>query len=510
MNAFIAECRRREIFKVAGFYVVGAWVVLQVASLAFDNWGLPTEAMRYLWIGTFLGSPIALILGWRYDLDGGRIYRTANSEGDAVRSLGRKDYLILSVATIAILALMGGLSASISRSLSLPRETQLTGDPSAFDKYLQGVELLERWDKDDNVEVAISLFHEALSLDPNFALAYAHLSDGLRIRYALGGDEAWLDEATEYAEHGVALDPESSFVQVSLGRIHAMRGNYDLAMAAMKRAVSLDPNDAIAASSIAGVYERLGRLDDADNSYRRALTLDPENLSIHYSYASFLADQSRFDDAIQHGRTVIRIAPDHYGALVNLGAGLADTGKFSEAITMYERANEIRPSYMAYSNLGTVYSRIERYSDAVDAYRKALEIDNTDWLAWGNLAFVYSWIDGMDQQAKETFERAIQLAETARQQSPRDPWVYSDLALYYAKTDQPALALQRVGTAITLSPESGEILAAAAEAHEIMGQRDNAIELVQRSLEFGFDRQSLRRNPNLSDLLADPRMQALP
>jgi tetratricopeptide (TPR) repeat protein len=379
--------------------------------------------------------------------------------------------------------------------------------PNSFDLYLEGLELFERWDKDDNLDKAIGLFGEAAVLDPSFALAYARGADALLIRYALTRDESWLKEAARSADEAVRLNDGLAPVQVALGRIHAARGNIDIASAALEKALSIDANDAAAHQAMAVVQERQGRMQDAEASFLKAVTLNPSSPAILDSYANFLYRQSRFSDAIHQWQAVIRIAPDHFAALVNLGSALSETGKFPLAITMFERAIEIRPTYMAFSNLGTAYSRAERYPDAVDAYRRALEIDDTDWLAWGNLAYVYSWVDGMEAQAVETFDRAIALAETTRERSPRDAFVHSDLALYYAKTGRAELALQRLAAAITLSPDSGEIQAAAAEAYELVGRRDEAIELALRSLEFGYTKQHFQRNPEMSDLLSDPRMQ---
>ncbi len=376
--------------------------------------------------------------------------------------------------------------------------------PNAYDRYLEGLDLVGRWDQGDNLETAIGLFREATALDPDFALAYARLAEALRIRYALTRDETFLDEAATSADEAVRLNAGLAPVQVALGRVQLARGNLDLALSALQRAVSIDANDAKANQAIAIVYERLGRLQDAEASFQKAVSLDPERISILDSYANFLFRQSRFDEAIRQWQTVIRLAPDNFAALVNLGSALSETGRIPEAITVYQRAIELRPTYMAYSNLGTAYARGERYADAVDAYRKALEIEDSNWLAWGNLAFVYSWTNGMDPQTIETFERAIDLAEAARQQNPRDAFANSDLALYYAKTDRPALALQRLGTAMTLSPDSGEILAAGAEVYALIGQRDKAIKHIRRSLELGYSRQRIQRNPELSDLLTDP------
>jgi serine/threonine-protein kinase len=382
--------------------------------------------------------------------------------------------------------------------------------PNAYDLYLDGMDLVERWDKDDNLEKAIGLFREATDLDPGFALAFARLADSQRIQYAITRDTSWLALATENVKEAVRLNPDLAPVQVVLGRIRASQGNLDLAFAALERALEIDPNDAAANQSMAKLYERQGKLQDAEDLFRKAVMLDPEDLLIRDSYANFLFRQGRFEDASEQWRTVIRYASDHFGALVNLGSALNEMGKVSEAITFYERAIEIKPSYMAYANLGTAYSRSGHYSKSVEVFKKALEIEDSDWLTWGNLAYTYSWMDGMEELAAETFEHAIQLAEEGRKQNPRDAFANSDLALYYVKTGQEELALQRAQTAITLSPDTGEILAAAAEVYELLGQRDKAIELVQKALDLGHPAQIIQRNPEFADLLEDERMKGSP
>ena len=398
------------------------------------------------------------------------------------------------------------------RDLLLPGGTTdplPTSGPSAFDGYLEGVDLIERWDRGNNLEQAETLFRNAIAIDPDFALAFARLADALRIQYALTGDEQLLDEAFRYVNEAVRLNAGLSPVQVALGRIHAMRGNIDLAFAAIERALSIDPNDAFAHESMAGIYARQGRFDDAEASFRKALALEPERVTILSSYANFLSDQTRFDESIQQYRKVIRLAPDHYAALVNMASVLTEAGDMSAAIVMYERAIEIRPSYMGYSNLGTAYTRVERYEDAIDAYRSAIELDDSDWLAWGNLAFTYFYMGEDTSLINETFERAISLAEDARKSSPRDAYVNSDLALYYARTGRAELALDRVETAMALDDGNGEILLAAAETFEDIQQRERAVELLKKAIEAGITQQRIRRNPAFSDLLADPRTQDL-
>jgi tetratricopeptide (TPR) repeat protein len=421
----------------------------------------------------------------------------------------RRAWLSWTAAAAAALALVAWWQwdAPLTGNVSA---TGPAGAPSAYSVYLDGLELMERWDKDDNLDKAIEMFRQACELEPDFALAFARLGEGLRIRYALTRDEAWLDEAAASVDEAVRLNADLAPVQVAMGRIHSTRGNFDLALNALQRALAIDPNDAVANQVIATIYERLGRLEDAEAAFRKSLSLDPERIATLDSYANFLFRQSRFDEAARHWQAVVSLAPDNYAALVNLGGALIETDRISEAITVYERANEIKPTYMAYSNLGTAYGRAQRFPEAVEAYQRAIEIDGSDWLAYGNLAQTYSQMEGMDQQAAATYTQAIELAEEARQQDPRDAFAPSDLAIYYARIGQNELAQQRLETATTLAPNSAEIVAAAAEAYEIMGERDLAVEFALQSLELGFSRRRLLRNPDLADLMADPRIQVSP
>jgi len=420
-----------------------------------------------------------------------------------------KRRLTLSLLAAAAVALLATILLQWPESQHLaPGTPARVETPTAYDVYLEGQKLVERWDHGDNLVTAIDLFRKAAGLDPDFALAYARLADALRLRYAISGDEALLEEAVSYAAEAQRLNADLAPVQVALGRIQLTQGNVDLAFASLNKALAIDPNDAGAHQAMAKVYERQGRLEDAEAAFRKAVALDPDSLLFRDSYANFLYRQTRYHEAADQWQAVIRYAPDHYGALVNLGSALSEIGEVAESITMYERAIQIRPSYMAYANLGTAYGRAKRYPKAVEALQKALKIDDSDWLAWGNLGYAYSWSGEADGKAEESFRHAIELAETARQQTPRDPLVNSDLGLYYAKTGQGELAMQRIETALALAPESGEVLAAAAEVYELSGQRERAVALVNQSIGLGLPRQRFQRNPEFAALLEDPRMQS--
>ena len=106
--SILQELRRRKVFRLAALYIVGAWVVLQVADLAFESWDIASSALRYIWLGAILGFPIVLVFGWRYDITAHGLVRTppADAGTQIDLSLRRSDYLILALLIIALLWLI--------------------------------------------------------------------------------------------------------------------------------------------------------------------------------------------------------------------------------------------------------------------------------------------------------------------------------------------------------------------------------------------------------------------
>src|ERR1700730_8564985 len=68
LNAFPQELRSKRIYRIAGGYVVSAWLVLQVASVIAPSLGLPTWILRVLLGILLLGFSVALFAGWRLDV----------------------------------------------------------------------------------------------------------------------------------------------------------------------------------------------------------------------------------------------------------------------------------------------------------------------------------------------------------------------------------------------------------------------------------------------------------
>jgi TolB-like protein/Flp pilus assembly protein TadD len=81
LRRFLGELRRRRVLNTAWFYVIGGWLLLQVAEVLQDM--LPSGMMRWLLIGLAAGYPLALIVGWFFDISADGIRRTHPLPPDA-------------------------------------------------------------------------------------------------------------------------------------------------------------------------------------------------------------------------------------------------------------------------------------------------------------------------------------------------------------------------------------------------------------------------------------------
>jgi TolB-like protein/Flp pilus assembly protein TadD len=98
------ELRRRRVFRVAGIYLVGAFTVLEVADVVSGPAGFPAWTLTALLYLLVLGFPLAVFLGWRYEIGDEGLVRTKPASADDVQhmdlSLRKSDYAIFAAIVI--------------------------------------------------------------------------------------------------------------------------------------------------------------------------------------------------------------------------------------------------------------------------------------------------------------------------------------------------------------------------------------------------------------------------
>ncbi|MGH7555861.1 MAG: hypothetical protein ACREMQ_22900, partial [Longimicrobiales bacterium] len=76
VSRFLAELKRRHVFRIASAYVVVALAVGGGASLFVDGLSLPPWTLTFVLVCLILGFPIALVLAWAYDITPTGVKRT--------------------------------------------------------------------------------------------------------------------------------------------------------------------------------------------------------------------------------------------------------------------------------------------------------------------------------------------------------------------------------------------------------------------------------------------------
>jgi len=98
-----------------------------------------------------------------------------------------------------------------------------------------------------------------------------------------------------------------------------------------------------------------------------------------------------------------------------LGNAAFEEGDFQKAVDHYTQALRAKPNFALYVNLGHCYTRLERWSDAAEAYQAAIDLDRaaaTDQI-WRFLGQVH-YNDGQFQQAIKSFFEAASLKPDAQ------------------------------------------------------------------------------------------------
>ena len=124
LERLLAELKRRHVFRMAGVYALGAWVVIQVADTTFPYLGIPQWIVTVLIVAAAIGLPVTIALAWAFDLTPEGIRREDESSAHAVRPLWRRAVPILLLVLLGIVGFMtvrrvgGAHSAAMDENLA--------------------------------------------------------------------------------------------------------------------------------------------------------------------------------------------------------------------------------------------------------------------------------------------------------------------------------------------------------------------------------------------------------
>src|SRR5712692_10713467 len=76
-NSWFTELKRRRVFRVLVGYGIVSFAVLQIVEPIMHALHLPDATLTYTVLALALGFPVAVMLAWAFDINAGKIERTA-------------------------------------------------------------------------------------------------------------------------------------------------------------------------------------------------------------------------------------------------------------------------------------------------------------------------------------------------------------------------------------------------------------------------------------------------
>ena len=388
--------------------------------------------------------------------------------------------------------------------------TATTVDPaSTFELTHAAAALLARPDRDGNADRAITALERVLAADPNSAIAYAHLASAYLRKQQTNPDPQWMKLARENAQRSVDLNGDLAAGRSAMGFVHLQAGERAEADASLRRAIDLDPLNALPHVGLALNFVAQSRDADADAAFRKAIAVGPQEWRAHSEYAQFHYQRARYAEALEYWGEARKLTPDNVAVLRSLGAAYFALDRADEAASVLQRALEVRPVSGIYGNLGTIRFYQGRYTEAVAAFEKAVELSANSHLVWGNLGDGYRWAPGRRDDAPAAYRRAIELVDQQIAKTQGNADLVSRRAVYLVKLGDRVAALKGIAGLTDQANLTALVLFRVTMVYELAGERDRALAAAERAVKAGYAVKDLANEPEFIAMRADARYHRL-
>lgn len=313
-----------------------------------------------------------------------------------------------------------------------PAPLKLTNDITAYDYYLQGIELLDMPSSHENFDKSIQFFNAALIHDKKFSLANAGICEAFWQKYQLTNEASWLRQAENYCLAVIGQDGNSVRAYKAIGSIYRELGIYEKAIEYLERGRKIDRKNAPVTVTLASVYNFLGEKDKAKKLYHEAILLSPKSWEAYSGYGYFLTLNGNYDEAIENYNKSLRFIPDNSVAFDNIGINFFYKNDFKSAAIAFERATIIEPASSTFANTGNMYYSDGDFRKAVSMYLEALRLQPENYQLMVFLADAYKFIPGRKSMADYYFNEAIRVASDVAAVNPNIAKSYQYLARSFA------------------------------------------------------------------------------
>jgi TolB-like protein/thioredoxin-like negative regulator of GroEL len=458
-----------------------------------------------------------------------QLIRVSNDEHIWAESYNRKLDDAFAVEGEVATAIAEQLNAKLSGAEKQQVDTRPTDSPEAYDAYLRGLAFFERPDLlETDYQGAADSFETAVRLDPDFALAWARLSNThSNFFFNYDRSTARREAAHRTLDNAVRLQPTLLETQLAEAYYYYfVERDYDHARQIFEQIRLRSPNNSEAPRALALIARRQGRWDESLARFHEAIDLDPRNLKALMWISDTYVALRQFPAALKFIDRALDIAPADIAAIGRKAAIFQAMGQLELADAVLVK---IRIDPNDAQSVGAVAGQLllqHRYPAAIELLQSCLaKINATQVLDRGQALFGLGELQrfaGEAVNAKASYSQSRELLEAGLRAQPDNAQLVYFLALIDAGLGERDVAMKEADRAIELLPASKDALAGPyleevrARVLARFGEKDGAIAALQHLLTtpYGINGAPitpalLRLDPAWDNLRGDPRFQKL-
>ncbi len=310
--------------------------------------------------------------------------------------------------------IVAALALNLTREMRGLMLKRYTDNAEAYELYLKGRYLWNRRTA-EGLQKAIGYFDQAVGIYPNYALAWTGLADcyNLLSLYDLSPPRESIGKARAAAMKALELDNSLAEAHASLGWIKwvydwdwsgaerefkqaielrssyvtahywygtclAQRGEFEAAMAELRRAQRLDPLSLVTQIHLGWARFYQGQYDEAIAEYRKAMDLDPNFPWARFYLGQAYEQKRMYPEAIEELKKAVDLSSNSTGFLAALGHAYGESGMRDEAEKILRRlVDHSKRHYVSPYSIALVHAGLGNTDQAFASLQKAIEARST-------------------------------------------------------------------------------------------------------------------------------------
>jgi tetratricopeptide (TPR) repeat protein len=247
-------------------------------------------------------------------------------------------------------------------------------------------------------QVQHEMISEPIAKEKRTAVEFEELGD----RYLLKGD---INRAYLYYTKGLGVDPDNLSITHKQGALLLKKSKFIEAETVYEKLLATNNRDPLALEGRGKAYFGQGKDAEAEQDFLATLEISSEQWQSHEFLGLISSRRQEYDQAINR----FKIALAHQPRSVSIGNNLAVTyylnGNFKEALPLIKGFAKTSDNRKVYNNLALVSFQLGLYNEAMDAFKRGSE---NDAMAYNNMGYEFL-THKKYSEAIQAFEKAIEL-----------------------------------------------------------------------------------------------------